>query len=313
MFKQKTIKNEVACSGIGLHCGREVSVLFRPAPENSGIRFVRSDLRRNGAATDDCMIEARYTAVADTMLCTTLGNPGGAKVATVEHLLAALSGLGIDNLVIELDGPEVPAVDGSSAPFVALLEGIGLVRQDAVRRYIRIERALRVEDGERFVAVEPADGFEIGFRIRFRNPHIGEQSCRFELSDGVFQRELAGARTFGLFEDVSRMKAMGLAQGGSLDNAVVVGDDGVMNEDGLRFGNEFVRHKALDAIGDLYLAGAPILGRFHGDLAGHSLNVALLQALFADETAWSYVDGEGNRLAAGAPWPSSRAAAPAHA
>ncbi len=254
---------------------------INPAPANTGITFVREDLPR-GEGT----VAARYQNVVDTDYNTSIGNKGGARIATVEHLLAALSGCGIDNAVVEIDGPEVPAMDGSAGPFVFLIECAGVESQDALRCVIRILKTVEVRKGGRSARLSPADTFTIGFEIGYDNPVIGTQAYQVKPLNGAFKTELCQARTYGFAHEVEAMRAQGLARGGSLDNAVVISDDRVLNAEGLRFADEFVRHKILDAMGDLYLAGGPMLGRYDGTRAGHAFNHALLSALFADKGAW---------------------------
>lgn len=277
-----------------------------PAEPGSGIVFRRVD--RGGAVVD-----GRFDNVSDTMLGTTLKNGDGIGVATVEHLMAALAGLGIDNLMVELDGPEVPIMDGSAAPFVFLAECAGIVEQQAPRRAIEVLKPVSVSDGERYASVTPSDGFSISCEISFDHPAIADQSCYVELSNGAFKRELARARTFGFLADIDRLRANGLALGGSLDNAVVLSDDAVLNDGGLRYADEFVRHKALDCIGDLYLAGGPIIGHVECVRSGHKMNHRLLEALFADQSAWRHVvlDGKARVGGAAARWQAASVAAPA--
>jgi UDP-3-O-[3-hydroxymyristoyl] N-acetylglucosamine deacetylase len=277
------LARRVECAGIGLHSGQPITMVLHPAPAGSGIRFRRIDLASKP------VIAARHDNVSDLVLCTTVADAKtGAKVATVEHLLAALAGLGVDNVRVDLDGPEVPVMDGSAEPFVAAIERVGLVEQNAARRYIRVLKAVEVRDGERVARLEPANRFTISMAIDFESPAIGRQDVEVDLDDGAFVVELAGARTFGFEHEVAQLRDKGLARGGSLENAVVISGDRVLNEEGLRFDDEFVRHKALDAVGDLYLAGAPLLARFHGERTGHALNNRLLHALFADATAWCF-------------------------
>lgn len=281
LIHQRTLKNTIRCSGIGLHSGQRVTMTLHPAPADSGVVFRRSDLA--GAE-----VAARFDRAVDLVMCTNLANESGVRVGTVEHLMAALAGCGIDNVLVELDGPEVPVMDGSSAPFVFLIECADSVEQTAPRRYIEILKRVEVRDGNRLAALEPYDGFAVSFGIDFDNPVVGTQHCAFDLVDGVFKAELSRARTFGFEDEVEKLRSLGLALGGSLDNAVVIGDDRVLNEGGLRFTDEFVRHKALDSIGDLYLVGGPLLGRFHGERSGHAMNNRLLRSLFADGSAWRY-------------------------
>lgn len=254
-----------------------------PAEANSGIVFRRTDIAGGGA-----LVAASWDAVVDTTMCTTVGNDDGLRVGTIEHLMAALAGCGIDNAVIEIDGPEVPIMDGSAAPFVFLIECAGVLSQAVPRRVIKVLKPVRVGNSERFAELSPADEFSVEFEIDFDNSAISRQVISLGMGDGAFKKELADARTFGFLHEVEQLRAAGLARGGSLDNAIVVSGDKVLNEDGLRHNDEFVRHKVLDAIGDLYLAGAPIKGLFSGLCSGHAANNGLLHALFADPTAWTY-------------------------
>ena len=303
---QHTVKSSICCTGVGLHNGRRVERTLIPAEPGSGIVFRRAD--RGGA-----LIDARFDNVSDTTLGTSLKNGDGIGVATIEHLMAALVGLGIDNLIVELDGPEVPIMDGSAAPFVFLAECAGIVAQQAPRRAIEVLKPVEVVDGERYAALTPSDGFSISCAISFDHPAIAGQSCYVELSNGAFKRELARARTFGFLADIDRLRANGLALGGSLDNAVVLSDDAVLNDGGLRYADEFVRHKALDCIGDLYLAGGPIIGHVECVRSGHKMNHRLLEALFADQSAWRHVvlDGKAQAGGAAARWRAASVAAPA--
>lgn len=280
---QRTFGGPAQCSGVGLHSGADVSMCLRPGRADSGIVFRRMDID-----SDDPFVPATWDRVVNTRMCTRLGNVGGVTVGTVEHLMAALAGCGIDNAVIEIDGPEVPIMDGSAAPFVHLIEAAGIVEQDRPRRVIRIDKPVRIEDGNRVATLMPGDGFRVSFEIDFDNPLVARQAVTLGLVNGTFKSELAGARTFGFIEEMEALWAAGFAKGGSLDNAIVVSGNRVLNEGGLRFDDEFVRHKALDAVGDLYLAGAPIIGHYHGLRSGHTTNNQLLRALFADTDAWSY-------------------------
>ena len=303
---QKTLKTAISCTGIGLHGGKRVEMTLLPAAPGTGIRFRRQDL-------DGEAIEARHDNVSDTLMNTSLNNRDGRGVGTIEHLMAAFAGLGIDNLLVELDGGEVPAMDGSSAPFVFLVECAGIVEQQAPRTAIEVLKTVSVADGDSSITLSPANGFSISFEISFKHPVIADQSCYIELEDGVFKRELARARTFGFLSDIKKLRENGLALGGSLDNAVVLSNDGVMNDGGLRFLDEFVRHKALDCIGDLYLAGAPMLGHVQCIRSGHGTNHLLLEALFADEAAWRYVVLDDQRIAGASVerWQAASVAAPA--
>ncbi|CCQ72797.1 CE11 : UDP-3-O-acyl N-acetylglucosamine deacetylase [Magnetospira sp. QH-2] len=282
---QTTLKSPINCSGVGLHSGAKISMTLRPAEANRGIVFHRSDISGQGAE-----IPARWDNVTDCRLCTTLGNTEGASIGTVEHLMAALAGCGVDNVEIDINGPEVPIMDGSAAPFVFLIECAGIVDLDAPRLGIRIEKPISVGDGERFAALSPDDGISLGFEIDFDSAAIARQDLHLHLTRDGFKNEISRARTFGFLHEVEQLRAAGLARGGSLDNAVVVSGDKVLNEEGLRYDNEFVRHKVLDALGDLYLAGAPIIGRFQGARSGHQANNDLLRAMFADPSAWSMVE-----------------------
>ena len=256
-----------------------------PAAPGTGVVFYRTDLAGEGA-----VIPARWDTVTDVMLCTTVGNAHGAKVATVEHLMAALAGCEIDNVRVELDAPEVPIMDGSAAPFVFLVECAGTLTQNLPRRWIKLIKPVEVREGNRSASFAPADGFSVSFSIEFDNQLVGRQSCRFDMLNGTFKTEVARARTFGFVEEVDKLRALGLVRGGSLDNAVVVDGDRVLNDGGLRFADEFVRHKVLDLVGDLHLAGAPMIGHFHGERSGHGLNHRLLCNLMRDRLAWRYTD-----------------------
>jgi UDP-3-O-[3-hydroxymyristoyl] N-acetylglucosamine deacetylase len=281
---QRTLKASISCVGVGLHSGQRVSMTLRPAGVGHGIVFRRTDL--------DLDIPARFDAVVDTRQCTVLGSQRDptARVATVEHVLAALAGGGIDNAVVELDAPEPPILDGSSAPFVFLLDCAGSVEQDAPRSAIEIRRPVRVEDGDAFAELRPiapgAAWLDMAISIDFTAAAIGRQALSLRLTPAGFRQELSRARTFALAEEIDQLRAAGLAQGGSLDNAVVVDQARVLNPTGLRMPDEFARHKLLDAVGDLALAGAPLIGRFVAHRSGHTLNNRLLRALFADRRAW---------------------------
>lgn len=284
-FLQHTLKSEIGCSGTGLHTGNTVSIVLKPAPENTGIVFRRTD-----EAGKNAEIEARVENVVEATLCTTLGNDEGIKIATVEHLLAALAGCRIDNVLVEVDGPEMPIMDGSAAPFVFLIECAGVVAQSKPRRVIEVLKRVAVSDNGREASLSPGHGFSVGFEIDFDSDAIGKQDKSVRLVNGTFKGEISRARTFGFAEEVDQLRKMGLARGGSLDNAVVVSGNEILNEEGLRYEDEFVRHKILDCVGDLYLAGAPISGHFQGFRSGHAMNHAIVRALFADPTAWRYVD-----------------------
>ena len=281
--RQRTLSRSVAFGGIGLHSGKRVTVLLRPAAPNQGITFRRTDTAGTAA------VPALWRDVGDTYLSTVLMDAAGSRIGTVEHLMAAFAGAAIDNVSVELDGPELPAMDGSSEPFMAMLDVAGAIEQPAARRGIRVLEPVVVADGPRRAALLPDDDFSVAVEIDYPGTLIGRQSHHFRMTEGGFATEIAPARTFGFLHEVDSMRAAGLGLGGSLDNAVVIGEHAVLNEGGLRFTDEFVRHKILDAIGDLYLAGGPILGRFEGVQSGHRLNNELLRTLFADPAAWCSV------------------------
>jgi len=256
-----------------------------PAAVGAGIQFRRTDLPQGAS-----VIPARWDHVVDTKLCTVIGNSRGAVVGTVEHLMAALAGLGIDNATVDVDGPEVPIMDGSAEAFVFLIECAGIAEQSAPRKRIRVLKRIAVGDERASASLTPASCGTLDFSLDFASPAIGRQERSVRLEGGAFKRELSRARTFGFAEEVEHLRKAGLVRGGSLDNAVVIGADRVLNREGLRYGDEFVRHKLLDAMGDLYLAGAAIDGRFTGTRSGHALNNQLLRALFADSDAWEWAD-----------------------
>ncbi len=258
-----------------------VAMTLLPAPPDSGIVFRRTDVE-----SDQCDIAATYDNVCDTRMCTRIRNASGVEVGTIEHLMAALAGVGIDNVIVQLDGAEVPVLDGSAAPFVFLIECAGVATQDVPRGAIEVLKPVSVTDGTRSASLSPGRESSLHLEIVFDHSLIGCQAYRVVLEKDVFKREVASARTFGFLCDVQDLKARGLARGGSLANAVVVDGNKVVNREGLRFADEFVRHKALDSIGDMYLAGAPLLGHYHGICTGHGLNQKLLSAMFADPTSW---------------------------
>lgn len=281
---QNTLQSDIYFKGIGLHSGQDISLSIRPAETDAGIIFVRTDIRNK-----DNTIPALWNNVVDTRLCTVIGNKDGVVVGTVEHLMAALRGCHIDNAIIELDGPEVPVMDGSSAEFVKSIDAAGIQTQNASGYAIRVLKDVSVTDGDKVVSLSPANGYIFGGCIDYDHPEIGSQCYETQLVNGNFRHDLANCRTFGLLKDVEAMWSAGLAKGGSLDNAIVLDDEKVINPEGLRFNDEFIRHKILDAIGDLYLAGAPIMGAYKGMRAGHALNNQLLHALFADKDAWEKI------------------------
>lgn len=284
MIRQRTLKNVIRATGVGLHTGKKVYLVLRPAPANTGIVFRRVDLE------PPVEIKATPDNVGDTSLATTLVK-GGVRIATVEHLLSAFAGFGVDNAYIDLSADEVPIMDGSAGPFVFLIQSAGVEEQNAVKRYIRIRRTVRVEDGDKWAMVEPFKGFKVGFTIEFDHPVFNDRDgfAEIDFSTTSFVKEVSRARTFGFQRDVELLQERNLALGGSLDNAVVVDDYRILNEDGLRYNDEFVKHKILDAIGDLYLLGHSLVGAFRGYKSGHALNNRLLKALLADSEAWELV------------------------
>jgi UDP-3-O-[3-hydroxymyristoyl] N-acetylglucosamine deacetylase len=283
-MQQRTIKNVIRATGVGLHSGEKVYLTLRPAPVDHGIVFRRVDL------DPPVEIPADAELVSETTLCTGLSQ-GPAKVQTVEHLMSALAGLGIDNLHVELSAAEVPIMDGSAGPFVFLLQSGGIVEQGAPKRFIRIRRPIEVREGDKIARFEPHDGFRLGFTIDFDHPAIPSAQSRevVEFSTENYIREVSRARTFGFMRDLEYMRERNLGLGGSMDNAIVLDEFRVLNDDGLRYANEFVRHKILDAVGDLYLAGHAIIGAFEGYKSGHALNNKLVRALLAERSAWEEV------------------------
>jgi UDP-3-O-[3-hydroxymyristoyl] N-acetylglucosamine deacetylase len=287
MMKQRTLKEPVRTTGVGLHTGAKVEITLRPAPPDSGIVFRRMDL------DPPAELKADPYLVTDTRLCSMLES-GPAKVSTVEHLMSALAGLGIDNALVDLTGPEIPILDGSSAPFVYLLQSVGIVEQDAPKRYVRILRPIEVRDGDKLARLTPHNGFKIDFTIDFKHP-VFEKSGKtvsIDFAETAYAKEVARARTFGFMHEVEALRNSGLALGGSLDNAIVMDEYRVLNVEGLRYEDEFVKHKVLDAIGDLYLLGYPIIGAFEAYKSGHALNNALLRELLQHQEAWEFVSFE---------------------
>lgn len=280
---QRTLARKAKLTGIGVHSGAPATVTILPAPCDSGVRFTRIDL-----PTGTNLIDARFDTVTDTSLCTCIANDTGARVSTIEHLMAALAGLGIDNASVEIDGPEIPIMDGSSKPFLSVLLAAGTIDQDEPLRAIRILAPVTVVDGEKVAELLPADRFEIDFSIDFADEAIGKQHRVDVLTGDAFLLDFADSRTFCNRSDVEALRKIGFARGGSLANAIVVDNGRVLNLGGLRHKDEFVRHKMLDAVGDLALAGAPIIGRYRGVRAGHDMTNRLLHALFANPAAWCY-------------------------
>lgn len=286
MSWQQTLKSSIDCMGIGLHSGRKVHLTLRPAPVDTGIVFIRTDV-----PAEKAVIPARWDLVSDTRLCTLLRNDHDVTIGTVEHLMAALRGCGIDNLYVEVSAPEVPIMDGSSAPFIFLIECAGIATQEKPRRVIRVLKEVQAVDGDKVVTLSPAPVSSFRAEIVYDNTAlIRRQESSLRLTDGSFKNEVSAARTFGFAHEVEQMRKAGLGLGGSLDNAIVIEGDRVLNEGGLRYSDEFIRHKILDAVGDLYLAGGQILGHYHGIRGGHAMNNAILRVLFADPTAYRIED-----------------------
>jgi UDP-3-O-[3-hydroxymyristoyl] N-acetylglucosamine deacetylase len=283
--RQTTLASEIALTGTGVHSGAPVSIVLYPADGDTGIRFLLSSGDNEGIE-----IAADHRGVSGVTLCTVIGDGNGASIATVEHLMAALRGLGVDNALIEIDSPEVPIMDGSSSRFVEAIDEVGLVELEAPRRFLKVLKTVVVEENGAYGELTPYNGFHLDVEIDFDTPLIGRQRIEMDLNPGSFRRELSRARTFGFMKDVERLWAAGLALGASLENTVAIGDDRVINREGLRYSDEFVRHKALDAVGDLALAGAPILGAFRSVRGGHRLNSLVLKTMFADAEAWTMVE-----------------------
>ena len=290
MLKQRTLSSIVKASGVGLHTGEKVQIALRPAAQNTGIVFRRVDL------DPVQQIQALAENVTDTMLGTSIGN-NSASVMTVEHLLAAFAGLGIDNVLVDLHGPEVPIMDGSSASFVFLIESAGIEEQNALKKFLRIKKTIRVEEGDKFAEFKPYNGYRISFEIDFDHPMIKNKTTNLSLdfSTLTFLKEISRARTFGFLKEVETLRSQNLALGGSLDNAVVLDDYRILNQDGLRYQEELVRHKILDVVGDLYLMGHIMVGEFNGYASGHELNNKLILKLFSDQTAWEEIEATDTR------------------
>lgn len=285
--KATYIKKAISATGVGLHNGEKVTLTLRPAAADTGIVFKRVDLPQPNE------ILATPNAVHDTRLCSAL-EANGARVATVEHIMSALAGLGVDNVYIEVDASEIPIMDGSSGPFVYLLQEAGIVEQAAAKKFIRVKKTVEVIDGDKWVRFEPYHGFKVDFTINFNHPvfeNSGSQ-VKIDFAEDSYIKEISRARTFGFMHEVEYLRSNGLARGGSLDNAIVLDEYRVINDDGLRYDDEFAKHKVLDAIGDLYMLGHPILGAFYAYKSGHALNNQLLRALMQDETAWEYATFE---------------------
>ena len=286
-IQQRTLRHDIRAVGVGLHTGEKVFLTLKPAPVNTGITFKRIDL------VPAIEIPARAEYVGDTTLSTTLAN-NGAQISTVEHLLSAIAGLGIDNVIIEVNAPEVPIMDGSAGPFVFLLQSAGINEQNMAKKFLRVKKRIYVEDGDKWACLEPFEGFKVSLELDFDHPVLkkSSQSATLDFSSISYMKEVSRARTFGFMADYEWLKANNLALGGSLNNAVVLDEAGVINEDGLRSEDEFVKHKILDAVGDLYLLGMSLIGSFSGFKSGHALNNQLLKKLLADPTAWEVVNFE---------------------
>lgn len=292
MLRQRTLKNVIRATGVGLHTGKKIFLTLRPAAADTGIIFRRVDL------DDPVEIPAREENVGETTLSTTLAK-GDVRISTVEHLLSAFAGLGIDNAYVDLSAPEVPIMDGSAGPFVFLIQSAGIDEQNAPKRFIRIKRTVLVEDGDKWARFDPFEGFKVSFAIDFNHPAFRGRTkeATIDFSTTSFVKEISRARTFGFMRDYERLREMNLVLGGSLNNAVVVDDYRILNEDGLRYEDEFVKHKVLDAIGDLYLLGHSLIGAFSGYKSGHGLNNMLLRSLMADQDAWELVTFSGDQPA----------------
>jgi UDP-3-O-[3-hydroxymyristoyl] N-acetylglucosamine deacetylase len=284
MVNQRTLKNSVQATGVGLHTGERVNLTLSPAPANSGIVFRRVDV------VPVVVIRAEAHAVQDTRLSTCL-EVNGTRIATIEHLMSAFAGLGVDNAFVDLTSAEVPIMDGSAGTFIFLLQSAGIIEQSAAKKFIRIKKIIEIRDGDKWVRFEPFNGYKLNFTINFSHPVFAttKQHVTIDLGEHSYIKEVSRARTFGFMHDVENMRAQGLALGGNLDNAIVMDEYRVINPDGLRFEDEFVKHKILDAIGDLYLLGHPLIGAFSGYKSGHALNNTLLRTLLADEQAWEFV------------------------
>lgn len=284
MLRQRTLKSLIRATGVGLHSGQKVTLVLRPAAPDTGIVFTRVDL------SPPVEMRANPYAVGDTRMASCL-EKDGAKLSTVEHLMSALAGLGIDNLYVDVDAAEIPIMDGSAAPFVFLLNSAGIEEQKAPKKFIRIRKTVEVREGDKWARLEPYDGFRLTFSILFNHPAVDQSGTKVatDFADESYVRDIARARTFGFTQDVEALRAQGLALGGSLENAIVMDEYRVLNAEGLRLNDEFVRHKVLDAIGDLYLVGHPLLGAFSAHKSGHALNNRLLRELLADATAWEWM------------------------
>ncbi len=292
MIRQRTLKSIVQATGVGLHSGNKVTLILRPAAANTGVIYRRTDL------TPPVDFPADPSSVRDTMLCTALVNDDGVRISTVEHLNAALAAMGIDNIIVEVDAPEIPIMDGSASPFIFLLQSAGIEALNAPKRFIKINKAIRVTDGDKWAELLPYNGFKLNFSIDFDHPAIDSEQQNFELdfSSQAFIKEISRARTFGFMRDIEYLQAKNLCLGGSFDCAIVLDDYRILNEEGLRYDNELVKHKILDAVGDLFMCGHNIVGEMRAHKSGHALNNQLLRALLADETAWEWITFEDENL-----------------
>ena len=284
-FRQRTVKDEVSCTGIGLHSEEKVRLTIKPAPPDSGIKFVRKDISGRRA------IRAHVKNVVDTNMSTSIGY-NGSKISLIEHLMAAFFGFGIDNALVEVEGPEIPIMDGSSAPFIFLIKSVGIKEQRKPKQFIIIRKGFKIKDGNRSISIKPSKELKISFTVDFHHPLITNQKYELRFSGKDFIKEISKARTFGFLKDIKTLREAGLAKGGSLDNAIVIDDFRILNEDGLRYRDEFVRHKILDFIGDLAVLGSPIIGHFHVERSGHSLNQAMLKKLVTNKRCWKRVTME---------------------
>ncbi|MDP8163082.1 UDP-3-O-acyl-N-acetylglucosamine deacetylase [Pasteurella skyensis] len=288
MVKQRTLKKAIKVTGIGLHSGKKVTLRLRPAPSNTGVLYVRTDL------DPAVYFPARADSIRDTTLCTCMVNDDGVKISTVEHLNAAMSAVGLDNIIVEVDAPEIPIMDGSSSPFIYLLLSAGIEEQNALKKFIRIKEAVRVVEEDKWAELKPYNGFKLDFTIDFSHPAISKDVGHYqmEFSAQNFIQQLSRARTFGFMKDIEKLQSMGLVLGGSLDNAIVFDKYRILNEEGLRFPDELVRHKMLDAVGDLFMCGYNIIGEFTAYKSGHGVNNKLLRAVLENESAWEFVTFE---------------------
>jgi UDP-3-O-[3-hydroxymyristoyl] N-acetylglucosamine deacetylase len=290
--QQTTLRAAITLSGAGVHSGDEVRLVLHPAEADHGIAFLRTGL----SGGFDRLIDARHIAVTATELCTVIGDRESGAVATIEHLMAAFTGLGVDNVLVEIDGPEVPIMDGSAAPFIDAIDQVGIVSLNASRRYLKVLKAVRVTQGKGFAELVPNErAFRLDVEIDFPTPVIGRQRKTVDLTASVFRRDISRARTFGFMRDVEKLWSAGFALGASLENTVAIGENGIINPEGLRYGDEFVRHKILDAIGDLSLAGLPLLGTYRSYCGGHRLNFAVLEALFSNRSNYAIVEPGARR------------------